>query len=374
MSTAKRVGELNPPERILMGPGPSNVHWRVYRALSTPVIGHLDPNFLSIMDEISEMLRALFKTQNRLTIPMSGTGSLGMETCFVNVVEPGDEVVIGVNGVFGERMCDVASRCGAEVIRVEAPWGRKIEPDIAIEAVKEHPRAKVMAVVHAETSTGVMQPLREIGEYLSGTETLFLVDAVTSLAGIDLRVDEWRIDLCYSATQKCLSVPPGLAPVTLSEKAVRMLGVRKSKVQSWYLDLNMIGRYWGKERVYHHTAPISMLFGLREALRVIFDEGLERRFARHLEAGDYLKEGLLGLGWGLFAEEGARLPMLTAATVPAGFDDAGIRGRLLGDYGIEVGAGLGATKGKIWRIGLMGETARRHNVDALLSALRELRD
>jgi alanine-glyoxylate transaminase/serine-glyoxylate transaminase/serine-pyruvate transaminase len=295
-----------------------------------------------------------------------------METSFVNVLETGDKVVIGINGVFGERMADVAARCGAEVIRIDEEWGNIIDPNRVIDTLKKHPDAKVFAIVHAETSTGAKQPLEEIGKILRERDTIFLVDTVTSLAGCELKVDEWGIDICYSGTQKCLSVPPGLAPITVSEKAVRAMHSKKSKVQSWYLDLNMIERYWGEERFYHHTAPISMLFALREGLRIILEEGLEERFERHQTLGDYLKSGITELGWRLFAREGHRLPMLTSVVLPSGFNDAQMRKKLLDEYGIEVGGGLGNTKGKIWRIGLMGETCRRKNVDVFLSALRDL--
>ncbi len=372
MEITPQFNELKPPERILMGPGPSNVHYRVYRALATPILGHLDHEFMKIMDEICAMLRIVFKTANKLTIPISGTGSAGMETSFVNVLETGDKVVIGINGVFGERMADVAARCRAEVIRIDEEWGNIIDPNRIVDTLKKHPDAKVFAIVHAETSTGAKQPLEEIGKILRERDTIFLVDTVTSLAGCELKVDEWGIDICYSGTQKCLSVPPGLAPITVSEKAVRVMHSKKSKVQSWYLDLNMIERYWGEERFYHHTAPISMLFALREGLRIILEEGLEERFKRHQTLGDYLKSGITELGWRLFAREGHRLPMLTSVVLPSGFNDAQMRKKLLDEYGIEVGGGLGNTKGKIWRIGLMGETCRRKNVDVFLSALRDL--
>ncbi len=355
-----------------MGPGPSNVSKAVYDALATPIIGHLDPDFLAIMDEIGDMLRKVFQTKNRLTIPMSGTGSSGMETAFVNVVEPGDTVVIGVNGVFGERMCDVASRCGAKTVRVEAKWGDIIEPDAFISTIGKNPGAKVAAIVHAETSTGARQPLEEIGNGIARTDTLFLVDAVTSLAGCDLKIDEWKVDICYGGTQKCLSVPPGISPVTFSEKAERALSERKSKVQSWYLDLGMICKYWGGERVYHHTAPVSMLFALREGLRTVLEEGLENRFARHAKLGETLSEKLVELGFKPFAREGYRLPMLASVFLPEGLPDAETRRKLLNDHKIEVGPGLGETKGKIWRIGLMGESCSRENVNALADALAEM--
>lgn len=372
MEKTPEFGELKPPERILMGPGPSNVHYRVYKALSTPILGHLDHDFMKIMDEICAMLRVFFKTENRLTIPVSGTGSAGMEASFVNVLETGDKAVIGINGVFGERMVDVATRCGAVVIRIDAEWGGVIDQSQIIDTLRKHPDAKVFALVHAETSTGAKQPLEEVGKFLKERDTLFVVDAVTSLAGCELKADEWGIDICYSGTQKCLSVPPGLAPITVSEKAVHAMHSKKLKVQSWYLDLNMIERYWGEERFYHHTAPISMLFALREGLRIILEDGLEERFKRHQTLGDYMKSGITELGWKLFARVGHRLPMLTSVVLPRGFNDAQKRKKLLDDYGIEVGGGLGNTKGKIWRIGLMGETCKRKNVDTFLSALREI--
>jgi alanine-glyoxylate transaminase/serine-glyoxylate transaminase/serine-pyruvate transaminase len=366
------MGELNPSARILMGPGPSNVHYRVLRAMSTPLLGHLDPQFLSVMDDICTMLRDLFQTKNRLTIPISGTGSSGMEASFVNFVEEGDTVIIGVNGLFGERMVDVAERCGAKVVRVDAPWGNMIEPEKMIKAIKEHPQAKICALVHAETSTGAQQPLEEIGRFCKGHSILFLVDTVTSLGGVEVKVDEWGIDICYSGTQKCLSVPPGLAPITVSPKAIDVMHSRKTKVQSWYLDLTMIERYWGEERFYHHTAPISMLYGLREGLRIIFEEGLQPRFERHRILGDRLKMELEGLGFRLFAQEGYRLPNLNSVVLPSGIEDGPVRKKLLTDYNIEVGGGLGQVKGKIWRVGLMGETCKIQNIEYLVAALKEI--
>lgn len=364
--------ELSPIPRILMGPGPSNVHYRVLRAMSTPLVGHLDPQFLLIMDETCNMLRDLFQTKNRLTIPISGTGSAGMETAFVNFVEPGDPVIIGVNGLFGERMVDVAERTGAKVIRVEEEWGKIIEPEKMIQIIKKNPDAKICALVHAETSTGAKQPLDEIGRFCKSKDILFLVDTVTSLGGCEVKVDDWGIDICYSGTQKCLSVPPGLSPITVSQKGLDRLHSRKKKVQSWYLDLTMIERYWGEERFYHHTAPISMVYALREGLRIIFEEGLGARFQRHQTLGDRLKMELEGLGFKLFAQEGYRLPMLTSVTLPDRVEDIPIRKRLLNEYQIEVGGGLGKLKGKIWRVGLMGETCRIQNIQNLIGALREI--
>ncbi len=358
--------------KLLMGPGPSNVSSRVYNALATPIIGHLDPEFLDIMDETTQMLRDVFMTNNRLTIPVSGTGSSGMEAGFVNIIEKGDKVVIGVNGVFGERMSDVASRYGAEVIRVEEEWGGIIEPGRIIEVLKEHPDTKLVAIVHAETSTGAKQPLEEIGSYVKNTGTLLLVDAVTSLAGCALEIDNWNIDICYSGTQKCLSVPPGLSPVTFSDKAVDVIEARNSKIESWYLDLSMIRKYWGSERVYHHTAPISMIYALREGLKIILEEGLENRYKRHQMVGDYFAEEIGKLGFDLFAQEGHRLPMLVSIVLPEGIDDDKVRSKLLNEHGIEIGVGLGKTRGKIWRVGLMGESCSKENVDIFIGALKEI--
>lgn len=364
--------ELNPIPRILMGPGPSNVHYRVLKAMSTPLVGHLDPQFLYMMDDTCDLLRNLFQTKNRLTIPISGTGSAGMEAAFVNFIEQADTVIIGVNGLFGERMSDVADRSGAKVIRVEEEWGKIIEPERMIQAMKRNPEAKLCAVVHAETSTGARQPLEEIGGFCKSKEILFLVDTVTSLGGCEVKVDDWGIDICYSGTQKCLSVPPGLSPITINQKGMDVLHSRKKKVQSWYLDLTMIERYWGEERFYHHTAPISMLYALREGLRIIFEEGLEARFQRHQTLGDRLKMELEGFGFKLFAQEGYRLPMLTSVTLPDWIDDVPTRKRLLEQYSIEVGGGLGQVKGKIWRIGLMGETCRIQSIHSLMGALKEI--
>lgn len=358
--------------KLLMGPGPSNVSRRVYDALATPIIGHLDPEFLDMMDETTQMLRDVFQTKNKLTIPVSGTGSSGMEAGFVNILEPGDKVVIGVNGVFGERMSDVASRYGGEVIRIEEEWGRIIEPSRVIDVLKQNPDTKLVAIVHAETSTGAKQPLQEIGDYVKGTDTLLLVDAVTSLAGCELKIDDWNIDICYSGTQKCLSVPPGLSPVTFSDKAVDVIDARGSKVESWYLDLSMIRKYWGSERVYHHTAPISMIYALREGLKIILEEGLEERHKRHQMVGDYFIEEISKLGFSLFAQEGHRLPMLVSVILPDGIDDDQVRSKLLQEHGIEIGVGLGKTRGKIWRIGLMGESCTKENVDIFIGALKEI--
>jgi alanine-glyoxylate transaminase/serine-glyoxylate transaminase/serine-pyruvate transaminase len=352
-------------DRVLMGPGPCNPYPEVVEALTRPMLGHLDPVFLTILDETCDRLRSVFRTDNALTLPISGTGSAGMEASFVNVVEPGDVAVIGVNGVFGQRMCDVAARCGAEVVRVEAEWGRPIDPEALASA---HPDPKVIAVVHAETSTGVRSEIEPLGS-LKGN-ALLLVDCVTSLGGIPVEIDAWGVDIAYSGTQKCLGVPPGLAPLTMSDRA-RDRFVEKS--QSWYLDLKMISQYVssGGGRTYHHTAPISMIFALHAGLGAVLDEGLDAAQSRHAECGALIQAGLEKLGFRLFAEDGYRLPELTTAWVPEGVDEAGVRRRLLERYGIEIGGGLGAYAGKVWRIGCMGHTARPRNVTLLLGALEE---
>jgi len=366
--------ELAPPLRILMGPGPSNVHPRVLRAMATPVIGHLDPEFLRITDATMALLRYAFQTQNRLTLPVSGTGSAGMEAAFCNIVEPGDKVLICVAGLFGERMCDVAARCGAQVARVEVEWGRIIEPE-QVEAALKQESAKVVAIVQAETSTGAWQPLEEIARIVHDHGALFLVDAVTSLGGIPVNVDRVGIDVCYSGTQKCLSCPPGLAPITFNDRAVEVIHRRETKVQSWYLDMTMVERYWGEERLYHHTAPITAIYGLYEGLRLIHEEGLEAQFARHQRNGDALHVGLMAMGLRLGAQEGHWLPMLTSVLLPEGVDDAALRREMLTEYNLELGGGLGQLKGKAWRIGLMGHSCSEENVLYALSVIeRALRE
>lgn len=366
MSVAYR--DLNPPERLLLGPGPSNVDPRVLRAMSTPLLGHLDPDFLKIMDETKQLLQYTFQTNNYLTLPVSGTGSAGMEAALCNVIEPGDKVVVCVGGVFGERMCDIVERCGGELIRIDTEWGHVIAPE-QVEAVLKKTQVKVVAIVHAETSTGVLQPLGDIERLVHDHGALFLVDTVTSLGGCPVKVDEWKLDVVYSGTQKCLSCPPGLAPITFSPRAEQVLEGRKTKVQSWYLDMTMIRRYWGQERFYHHTAPISMCYALREALRIIYEEGLEARWQRHALNHRALMAGLQAMGLKPFAQEGHWLPSLNVVRVPDGIQDMKVRGRLLQEYGIEIGGGLGKVKGQIWRIGLMGYNSTRKTVMVFLSAL-----
>lgn len=366
------VGELAPSLRILLGPGPSAVHPRVLKALSTPLVGHLDPEFLRIMEETKDLLRSVFQTKNTLTFPISGTGSAGMEACFVNLLEPGDDAVIGVNGVFGTRMKDVVERCGATPVVMEAEWGRVFTPDQVREALGRCRRPKLVALVHAETSTGAWQPLEEMASIIHNTGALFMVDAVTSLGGCPVQIDAWGIDACYSGTQKCLSCPPGLSPVTFNQAALEVIRKRKSKVQSWYLDLTMIEKYWGEERVYHHTAPISMNYALREALRLVQEEGLAARFRRHQHNHEALAAGLAAMGMALAAQEGHRLWTLNSVAIPTNVDDAAVRRQLLEEYNIEIGAGLGPLRGKVWRIGLMGESSTRSNVLLVLSALEDI--
>lgn len=363
---------LDPPVRVLLGPGPSNVHPRVLRAMSMPLIGHLDPAFLRIMDETKRLLQFVFQTRNALTIPISGTGSAGMEACLVNLLEPGDEAVVCSNGVFGTRMADIVERCGATLHKVEAPWGRIIDPADVAAALKRCARPKLVGIVHAETSTGAWQPLHDLAALVHATGALLVVDTVTSLGGCPVRVDDWGIDACYSGTQKCLSCPPGLAPITLSPRALEVLRRRKTKVQSWYLDLTMIEKYWGEERVYHHTAPITMNYALHEALRLIEAEGLEARWARHQRNHEALKAGLAAIGLTIAAQENHQLWTLNSVRIPDGVDDARVRSALLNEFDIEIGGGLGVLKGKTWRIGLMGESSTVANVLLVLSALERV--
>lgn len=355
-----------------MGPGPSDVPPSVLAAMGQPLIGHLDPSFINMMEEIKAMLRRLYLTDNEMTFPVSGTGSAGMEFCFTNLIEPGDEVVIGINGVFGTRMADVARRCGAVVTVVEADWGRIIEPAQVAEALKGR-RAKIVAIVHAETSTGTLTPLGDISKLAHAAGALFLVDAVTSLGGCPVRVDDWGIDAIYSGTQKCLSCPPGLSPVSLSDRAMETIRARKAGVQSWYLDVNLLANYWGDgARVYHHTAPITMNYALHESLRLVLEEGLEQCWARHESNHQRLKGGLDELGLEIASQEGHQLWQLNAVTVPEGVGEAGVRKALLEGHGIEIGPGLGPLAGKVWRIGLMGYSSSANNVDKVLGALRSL--
>jgi len=357
-------------KRVLMGPGPSDVDYRVLEALAQPTIGHLDPAFLEILNGIRELLQYTFQTKNEMTMAMSGTGSAGMETCVVNLIEPGDSMLVCANGVFGKRMADVAQRCGADLKTLEIEWGKVFDPDQIRSALKEKP-AKVVGIVHAETSTGACQPIEEISKIVHEYGGLLLVDCVTSLGGMNIDIDGLQIDASYSGTQKCLSCPPGLSPVTFNNRALKVIDNRKTKVQSWYLDLTMIRQYWGSERLYHHTAPINMNYALLEALKLVKEEGLENRWKRHLQNHQILRAGLAAIGIEYVAQKGYELPMLNAVSVPQGVDDAAVRKQLLNEFGIEIGAGLGIFKGKVWRIGLMGAASTRSNIFLFLSALEK---
>jgi alanine-glyoxylate transaminase / serine-glyoxylate transaminase / serine-pyruvate transaminase len=366
--------QTNPVERILMGPGPSTVSHRVLRALGAPTLGHLDPQYVAIMDETCEMLRQIFRTKNALTFPVSGTGMAGMECIAANLIEPGDEAIVCVNGVFGGRMKDVMERCGATVHAVEAAWGDIFTLDQIAAALDAHPKAKVVGIVHAETSTGAHQPLEGLAKIVHGKGALLVVDAVTSLGGHELRVDDWGIDAIYSGTQKCLSCPPGLAPVSFGQKALAKMDARKTKVQSWYLDVSMLRKYYtgggGGGRVYHHTAPVNMTYALREALAIVLEEGLDARIERHRQMHLRLRAGLESMGLNYVPKHS--LHTLNCIHIPAGADDVGVRRRLLEEYNIEIGAGLGPMAGNAWRIGLMGHSATIRNVDLIQAALREI--
>lgn len=362
---------LNPPVRLLLGPGPSEIHPRVLRALGANTVGHLDPYYLTLMSDMQQMLKSLFRTENPMTMAISATGSAGMESTVVNLIEPGDSMIVCVNGVFGERMVDVAGRAGAQVTRVDKPWGEIFEPNDLKDALAKA-KPKVVGIVMAETSTGAWQPIEEISKLVHDAGALLLVDAVTSLGGVPVEVDKWQIDAIYSGSQKCLSCPPGLAPASFSPRALEVILNRKTKVQSWYLDVSMLAKYWGQERVYHHTGPINMTYGLYEALRIVLEEGQEEAFARHMTNHKALKAGLAAIGIGYAAAEGHQLPMLNAVHIPAGIEDMKVRGALLNRFGIEIGGGLGAFKGKVWRVGLMGHGSRPSSVYSFLGALEQL--
>ena len=365
-----KPSEIKP--RLLMGPGPSDVSPRVLAAMARPTVGHLDGQFLSVLNDIRGMLQAVFRTRNELTLAVSGTGSAGMETCVVNLVEPGDAMLVCVNGVFGARMADVARRAGARVTAIEVPWGQVFPPDQVAEALRTCGPFKLAGIVQAETSTGAAQPIEPISRAVHDAGALLLVDTVTSLGGMPVAVDDWRIDACYSGTQKCLSCPPGLSPVTFSPAAEEVIRCRKTKVQSWYLDMSLVRQYWSSERLYHHTAPVNMAYALHEALAMVLAEGLEARWARHAAHHRALKAGLEALGLRYLADPAHQLPMLNAVAAPDGVDEAAVRKRLLEEYSIEFGGGLGAYKGKAWRIGLMGESATRRHVSTALLALGQL--
>jgi len=363
--------DLNMPPRLLLGPGPSMVDPRILRVMASPLVGHLDPKFLELMDQIKEMLQYLFVTKNPLTIPISGTGSAGMEAAIANMVEPGDDVLICINGYFGERLADMAGRYRANVQTIKQAWGQAFDPEDIRKALKEKP-AKIVGIVHAETSTGVMQPLDDIIRMVHDQGGIIIVDAVTSLGGAPLFIDEQSIDVCYSGTQKCLGCPPSLSPITLGPRAEERLSNRQSIVPNWYLDLSVVQKYWGKERTYHHTAPITANYALYEALRLVIEEGLENRWARHQQNAEMLWEGLEAIGLECLVDRQYRLPSLTTIKIPEGVDDMAVRGRLLSEYNIEIAGGLGDLKGKVWRIGLMGYSSRKENVVMILEALRRI--
>ncbi len=366
-----QFGELTTSPRTLLGPGPSMVDPRVLRALSTAPVGHLDPEFLALMNEVQQMLRYVFQTKNELTIPVSGTGSAGMEAALCNWIEPGDRVLIAVNGYFGERMCDMAARYGAQVDRIDCSWGGIFDVAQIEQALSQH-AYKLLALVHAETSTGALQlRIPEIAAAAHRHGALLVLDTVTSLGGVPVQVDAWDVDVCYSGTQKCLSCPPGLAPITVGPRAREALKARKTRVANWYLDLTLVEKYWGNERTYHHTAPINMNYALHEALRLIVREGLESRFKRHRDNAEELWAGLEAIGLKPFVPHEYRLPSLTTVALPSTIaDEAGLRRRLLDEFNIEIAGGFGPLKGKIWRIGLMGCSSRRENITRLLAALQ----
>lgn len=369
---ASRFTDLNPPPRILLGPGPSMMPPRVQQALSAPMIGHLDPVFLKIMDDVQELLRYLFQTKNRLTIPVSGTGSAGMESALSNFIEPGDRVLIGVIGYFGERMVEIAGRYTTEVDRIDVEWGKTLDPDEIEKALSQH-KYKLFALVHGETSSGACQPhIAEIAKVAHEQGALLILDAVASLGGVPVEVDAWDVDVAFSGAQKAISASPGLAPLTVSERAEKVLDQRKTTVGNWYLALTEVQKYWGKERTYHHTAPIHLNYALREALRLVAEEGLEQRFKRHRENAERLWAGLEELDLALLVKEEERLHTLTTPLVPPSVDANLVRKRLMDDYNVEIAGGFGPLNGKIWRIGLMGHSAQRQNVTLLLAALREI--
>ena len=370
--TSSYMNELQPSQKVLLGPGPSTVHPRVLQALSLPVMGHLDPAFFQVMDDVCEMLRMVFHTTNSMTVPISSTGTGAMETACANIIEPGDSMLVCRNGYFGIRLADIAERCGATVHVMDTPWGKAVDSQMLKDELKKHPGLKAVGVIHAETSTGVLSDMKELVDVIHESGALAIVDAVTSLGGHEVRMDDWGIDVCYSATQKCLGAPPGLAPISLSPAAMDVVAKRPSKVQSFYFNLKDLEAYWNQTRAYHHTSPINMTYALREALRMMMEEGQENRINRHARVAAALRAGAEALGLSLLAEEGHRLNPLTTLSIPEGIEDAKVRRALLNDYDIEIGGGLGEFAGKAWRVGLMGESARERNVFALLSALETI--
>lgn len=363
--------DLDMPPRLLLGPGPSNAHPRVLRALSNRQVGHLDPRFIELMNEVQSLLRYAWQTDNPVTIPVSGTGSAAMEAAVANCVEPGDSMLIGVNGYFGERMVDMAGRYGAVVTRMEAPWGTSFELD-TIRKHMEACRPRVLGLVHAETSTGARQPLEGVRTLCDEFDCLLLLDTVTSLGGVELFIDDWGVDAAYSGTQKCLSCPPGLGPLTLGPRVLERLEKRSKPVPNWYLDMSLVGKYWGSSRTYHHTAPINMNYGLREALRLVAEEGLEERWKRHRNTAERFWAGLADIGLSCHVRQDIRLPSLTTVRVPDGVDSGAVARTLLNEYNIEIAGGLGQLAGKVWRVGLMGFNSRAENVTLLLAAMEDV--
>jgi len=370
------VGSFHAPKRLLMGAGPSRVHEEVLKVMAQTTIGHLDPDMIAMMDQLKDMLRYVFQTNNPVTFPVSGPGSLGMETCVNNMIEPNDKVIIAINGVFGTRMAEVARRSGADVIITEDEWGKAVDPNKVEDALKSNPGVKFVGFVHAETSTGALSDAGTICRVAKDNNAMCIVDTVTSLGGIPVKVDAWEADAVYSGSQKCLSCPPGLSPVTFSEQAVEHIQKRKIPVQSWLLDLSLVTGYWQGDtktgaRTYHHTAPVNALMGLHEALRRIVDEGLENIWKRHKEVSDIIVKGMEEMGFSMLVDESIRLPELLTIRLPEGIDDASIRTTLLTNFNIEISAGLGAFAGKLWRIGVMGEGARKENAQRILEAIKE---
>ena len=365
------MNSFHPPRRTLMGPGPSDINPRVTAALAKDTLGHLDPMFITLMDEVKSMLQYAFQTKNQMTFPVSAPGSAGMECCFVNLVEPGDKVVIAQNGVFGGRMKENVERSGGTAVMIEQPWGEPVNPELVKETLQANPDAKIFAFVHAETSTGALSDAKTLCQIARDNDCLTLVDAVTSLGGSELRVDDWGIDAIYSGTQKCLSCVPGISPVSFSERALEVVKNRKTKVQSWFLDISLLMTYWGGEskRAYHHTAPVNAMYALHEALVILNEEGLEKAWARHTHNHNALKAGFEAMGLSFIVDASARLPQLNSVSVPEGVDEAAVRGALLNEYNLEIGAGLGAMAGKIWRVGLMGHASNRNNVLYCLGAM-----
>lgn len=365
-----QTNQLDVPSRLLLGPGPSNAHPRILQAMGMRQVGHLDPQFLKLMDEIQELLRYAWQTDNKFTIPVSGTGSAAMEACFANLVEPGDKLLIGVNGYFGNRMVDMAGRYGGEIQQLTRPWGEVFTVDEIKDGLEKY-RPAMLGLVHAETSTGARQSLEEIGALCREYNCLFLADTVTSLGGVPIFIDEWKIDAAYSGSQKCLNCPPGIAPLTFGERALTKLKNRKSKVANWYLDMTMLMNYWGSERTYHHTAPINMNYGLREALRIVAEEGLEARWNRHQKTAEFFWNSLSEIGLECHVAFENRLPSLTTVKIPSGVDGKAVQKYLLNEFNIEIAGGLGELAGKVWRVGLMGYNSRKENVVLLLEALQE---